>query len=219
MSYSITVEWKQDKFYHYLDALRAGLGSFGTPVHISIASFLRVTDTGLPSLKHSLRTIASKRSAHDLVFGRMPHEPFGEKCVAVPINLSGELEKIWDEICAFCVGWSLKLPHPNFKPHATISMGKCNTKGIHDRARTSLQEWANRHGAMKAKAVGLDLWKHTEGKRDMPKVQVAPRQEISFNTTRGKNDCADGRLFAQRLRTYMTPPYDRYTEDEAKLQL
>lgn len=100
MSYSITVEWKQDKLYRYLNALRAGFGSFETHIHISIASFLRVTDAGLPSLKHALRRIVSKHSAHDLVFGRMPNEPFGEKCVAVPIHLAGELEKIWDEISA-----------------------------------------------------------------------------------------------------------------------
>ncbi|KAJ7853877.1 hypothetical protein B0H13DRAFT_2082002 [Mycena leptocephala] len=144
MSYSITVDWKQDKLYHYLDALRADLGSFANAT-----------------------PICDKCSAHDLAFDRMPDEPFGEKCVAVPLSLSNELEKIWGEVHAFCIGWSLKLAYPNFKPHATISMGNGHTRGIHNYVRTSLLDWADRHGAMKARAVGLDLWKHWSGTREL----------------------------------------------------
>lgn len=103
MSYSITVEWKRDRLYDCLDALRAGLGSFANgapPIHISIASFLQIADAFLPSLKHTLRSVCLKCSAHDLVFDRMPDEPFGKKCVAVPVNLCGELQRIQDEVRA-----------------------------------------------------------------------------------------------------------------------
>ncbi|KAJ7368726.1 hypothetical protein DFH08DRAFT_832096 [Mycena albidolilacea] len=169
MSYSITVEWKRDQLYHCLDALRASLGSFANgapPIHISIASFLQITDACLPSLKHTLRSVCLKCSTHDLVFDRMPDEPFGKKCVAVPVNLCGELQRIQDEVRAFCIGWNVRLVHQNYKPHVTISSGKGNTKGIHEYVRMYLRSWTKQRGnTLRARALGLDLWKHAAGGR------------------------------------------------------
>lgn len=101
MTYSITLELYRDNLYHYLDTLRNALGSFAneTPAHISILSFLKVPDEDLPWFKDLIRTVSRRHYAHNLVFdGMKPDEPFGEKCVAVPIKASVELEEIWQEL-------------------------------------------------------------------------------------------------------------------------
>ncbi|KAF8213961.1 hypothetical protein K438DRAFT_991916 [Mycena galopus ATCC 62051] len=172
MSYSITAEWKQDEFYKHLDFLRSSFFiDNATPVHISIASFLQITDQGLPSLRRVLRRLSRKFVARDLVFGGMPDEPFSDKCVAVPITLCGELYIIQDELEAFCIDWNVKLPRGrNYKPHATISIGTGNARGIHHDVRASLHGWGTQHGKnlMKARIVGFDLWKHrARGRREL----------------------------------------------------
>ncbi|KAJ7724839.1 hypothetical protein B0H16DRAFT_287107 [Mycena metata] len=171
MTYSITVKWQEDKLYHFLDGLRAAFGcsSHATPIHISIVSFLRVSSDGLAPLTEYLRQLCRKVSAHDLSFGEITLEPFGDTCVAVPVTVCRELEEIWDGIHSYCVDWDMKRARPTFEPHATIWMGKEDNMiwGIHDCVRVSVRDWMARHGSMKARAVGLDLWLHSDGNREL----------------------------------------------------
>ncbi|KAJ7068661.1 hypothetical protein C8F01DRAFT_1118893 [Mycena amicta] len=172
-SYSVTLDWEDDDLYRFLSNLRRGLGSFHTPVHISIASFLRLADDGpgLTSLRSFLRQVSQTHSAHQVLLGKMKaEEVFGENIVAVPVVLVGEFAKIWEAFqtksatSAFLTYTFAQIPvsgiGTKFSPHVTIATGEL-AGDIHEYVRVSLDNWAARHGRMSARAVGLQLWEHT----------------------------------------------------------
>ncbi|KAJ7126389.1 hypothetical protein C8R43DRAFT_1111361 [Mycena crocata] len=133
MSYSVTVDWSPDSLYGYLDSLRNTHGSFETPIHISILSFLKVSDENLPSFREFMRQLSSRRCAHSLEFSKMKYEPFAD-------TPGGELEKIWEELYVHCLGYkfaSSRMNSRHFEPHVTIADGKSSLLSVHEDVRRS----------------------------------------------------------------------------------
>ncbi|KAF7332393.1 hypothetical protein MKEN_00121100 [Mycena kentingensis (nom. inval.)] len=166
-TYSVTLDWREDEVYEFLSSLRDGLGHFPVPVHISVANFLKLADDGLAHLKEFLRKVSQTHSVHEVVFGigmmKANRPVFGEDIVAIPVVLAGELKNIWDVF----KDNGIVSRHP---PHVTITIGdlaRDRDLGLHDYVRESLLHWKSRRGVMKARGVGLELWQHKAGKRQL----------------------------------------------------
>ncbi|KAK7054114.1 hypothetical protein R3P38DRAFT_1481305 [Favolaschia claudopus] len=166
MGYSITVQWKPDSLHDYLNGLRGTLasGNNATPVHISVASFLQIPDSGVPAFIQTLQKFCLRCSVHELRFGAMSDELFSPTNVAVPIRAPcRELLDIRNEIETFCMAWGINLRHPNFRPHATIFTAKLEREArrVHDIVRKCLVGWTARsENSLEVKVLGFDMWKH-----------------------------------------------------------
>ncbi|KAF7290892.1 hypothetical protein HMN09_01267600 [Mycena chlorophos] len=160
LSYSVTLDWEEESLYTFLSGLRDGLGCFRTPVHISMAAFLRLADDGLDQLQAFLAEVCRTHSAHNVVFGKMREQQlFGEKIVAVPLALAGEFGRVWNAFQKIGMG-------TKFAPHVTIATGVSSDADIHEYVRASLASWGAQHGVLNARAVGFKLWEHTAGNKN-----------------------------------------------------